>query len=416
MMEHFELYESTSRLIPMAPGEAEALRRLGRELAGTTNWYGSTSEDPSERSVIACEAAQSGEWRVEVANCVGVIVVGRLHLSVLPKIPLDHFIYILRAADPTFRTVVEDESTVSGSADLWELVAHWYIKALEALLRKGLLSNYSSTVDEVTAVQGRPLPLETANLFYRGVVGAVCEFESFDEDNAWNRTLLAAVREVEASPLLDPSMRQRARRLAARFDRVGPLRASDTRAVLERRERYYRDAFHLARDILGRVGRFLTPGAVRAWSFLIRTPELVESGVRALIGSLLTNHEVSKKGVMLSPTRMTINPDLVFDGGAVVGDVKYKLTHAEWSRSDLYQAVAFATAYRARAALVVGFGVDPLRRLPSVTFGDLPVFHLPWDVSGLVSPPEAAIRLTTEVETILERSAQVPSVGSLSRI
>jgi hypothetical protein len=38
-------------------------------------------------------------------------------------------------------------------------------------------------------------------------------------------------------------------------------------------------------------------------------------------------------------------PDLVFDGGLAVGDVKYKDIDPERNRSDLYQVVAFAAGY-----------------------------------------------------------------------
>ena len=56
---------------------------------------------------------------------------------------------------------------------------------------------------------------------------------------------------------------------------------------------------------------------------------------------------------------MTLNPDLVFEAGLVTGDVKYKLP-TEWDRGDLYQAVVFATGFRARQAALIHFGLGQI--------------------------------------------------------
>jgi hypothetical protein len=78
---------------------------------------------------------------------------------------------------------------------------------------------------------------------------------------------------------------------------------------------------------------------------------------------------VGKSGITLTPTDLTLNPDLVFDGGEVVGDVKYKLE----------------TSGR-----------------PEVPVGDVGVQHFAWDSDPDVNPGEAAALLSHAVETWLD--------------
>jgi 5-methylcytosine-specific restriction endonuclease McrBC regulatory subunit McrC len=79
---------------------------------------------------------------------------------------------------------------------------------------------------------------------------------------------------------------------------------------------------------------------------------MVELGLRRTLDRRLSPQwPVKKVGLTLSPSHLTLNPDLVFDDGRQVGDVRYKLSKGEWRRTDLYQVVAFATGFRSNAAL-----------------------------------------------------------------
>jgi hypothetical protein len=64
--------------------------------------------------------------------------------------------------------------------------------------------------------------------------------------------------------------------------------------------------------------------------------------------------DVKKSGLPLRPSKLTLNPDLIF-GRIAVGDVKYSLLKSDWNRPHLYQAVAFATGYRVSHAGLFGF-------------------------------------------------------------
>ena len=127
----------------------------------------------------------------------------------------------------------------------------------------------------------------------------------------------------------------------------------------------------LARNVLANARRTLTQGEEEVWTFLIRTPELVEAGVRNELRLRLSSSVDVRKGTIpLGGGTMTVAPDLVFGSIDAIGDVKYKLATARWLRSDLCEVVAFATAARTARACVVGFRHTTDPHPPVVAFGD----------------------------------------------
>lgn len=70
----------------------------------------------------------------------------------------------------------------------------------------------------------------------------------------------------------------------------------------------------------------------------------------------LTNPSVAFRDASQTlPSNVSFTPDLVIDGGDVVADVKYSLLGSDWSRSHLYQIIAFAKAFGASKGIVLGF-------------------------------------------------------------
>ena len=119
---------------------------------------------------------------------------------------------------------------------------------------------------------------------------------------------------------------------------------------------------------------------------------MVEEGIRNILAERLPGVLVTKEARTASGSKMTFNPDLVFNHGALVGDVKYKLAGGDWSRGDLYQAIAFAEAFRTRRACVVQFGRSDQAELPEVEVGLKRISPLRWLVDAL-SPELAAAGL-----------------------
>ncbi len=291
-----------------------------------------------------------------------------------------------------------------------DLVVRWYLNATERLLRGDLIRDYRETRDDLEAIRGRVDAMGTAQLFYSGRLAATCDFDVFDVDTPLNRVLKGAARAIVRSPSLALATRRRAERIVVRMDDVGSLLLDDMDVSVDRRSASYRDPLLLARHILRADGRALASGDVSARAFLIRTPELVEEGIRTiLVQGMADLCAVTKRGRQLVGSTLTINPDLRFDARAT-GDVKYKTNWPAWSRSDLYQAVAFAVGFSCHRALVISFCDDARGDLASVQFGDVVVDHLQWRASSQRSAAEAESRLVSDARAWWMRIAEEAAI------
>jgi 5-methylcytosine-specific restriction endonuclease McrBC regulatory subunit McrC len=271
------------------------------------------------------------------------------------------------------------------------------------VIRRDLIRDYREETAQLSAVRGRVVPLATARTFYRGSLKPTCVYEEFDNDNSLNRVLKAAAASVARSRLLETGLRRRAVVALAQMADVSDLRVGDLEVSPDLRTAYYRDAWKLACQVLAGQGIEMLSGETLAWTFLIRTPDLLEEGIRNLLQEALhPTWHLEKKGRQLIGAPITLNPDLVFEHGRLVGDVKYKLLSA-WHQSDLYQAIAFATGYRASGALVISFLTDAQQtELPELIVGDLPVTSAAWMASTEVTPQQARGTLVEQVERWLE--------------
>jgi 5-methylcytosine-specific restriction enzyme subunit McrC len=267
------------------------------------------------------------------------------------------------------------------AAALWELVARWFVRSTTTVLRRDLSRDYHGIDDVLHSVRGRVHGVPTARAYYAGRIELHCSFDDFAIDTPLNRLLRAAAREVSRSTLLTPDIRKDAARLLARFEDVGELREPDFSAAVDRRTWYYRDAVVLARHILRCVGRTFEAGAQSAWSFLIRTPELVEAGIRQILSDNLGGIAIRKLSAPILGATFGAHPDIVFGPGWAVGDVKYKLNDGSWNRPDLYEVVAFASAFRCQQAALLCFAKGPLVFDP-VGVGEINVAQVAWNCSA----------------------------------
>jgi 5-methylcytosine-specific restriction endonuclease McrBC regulatory subunit McrC len=344
-------------------------------LASDRTWLG---EQPSaDRTVVRCTRSVGGQWTVRVQDAVGVISVGELQIVVRPKIPSAHLLHLFAKALQVPRLDDQPASTEQAAA-LWELVARWFVRSTMGVLRRNLSRDYHGVDDVLQSVRGRVQHIPTARAYYTGRVELHCSFDDFVIDTPLNRLLRAAAREVSRSTLLTPEVRKEAARLLARFEDVGELRRDDLSATVDRRTWYYRDAIVLARHILRHVGRTFAVGAHTAWSFLIRTPELVEAGIRQILSDSLNGVLIRKFSAPIVGATFGALPDIVFGSGWAVGDVKYKVNDGSWNRPDLYEVVAFASAFRCKNAALICFAERQLA-IEQVGVGDISVAQIAWN-------------------------------------
>ncbi len=400
--------ESTWTKLDITERQAESLRAAGKKLASLTRWWGAIDDDepPADRTVIRCERSGPDSYRVKVSDAVGVVSVGDLNLLVRPKMSEDHFLYLLEASGE-FPRIADQPAQIAAGRSLWELVARWYVNVLERLLRSDLRRDYRPQQDPLNYVRGRIHPLPTARSVLVGRIEVYCEYEEFDTDTALNRMLLAAARTVVIGHGLNDDLRRRARKLTLRMDGISALQPGDMHATVDRVTGHYSDSITLARSILRNQHRTLAVGAEAAWTFLIRTPEAVERGLVVRLNEQLSPiHNLRARKLLVAPG-ITVNPDIVIDNSRAVADVKYKLTSPQWRRSDLYQVVAFAEAFRATDAAIIDFA-STQNAAAVVKFGDITVRNLTWPTQPGVTPEQGAARLAAQVlDWLAEPTGQI---------
>jgi 5-methylcytosine-specific restriction enzyme subunit McrC len=115
------------------------------------------------------------------------------------------------------------------------------------------------------------------------------------------------------------------------------------------------------------------------------------------------------KGRQLPGSTLTFNPDLVFDGGQAIGDVKYKLSRGGWDRADLYEIIAFAEAYRASQGLILRFRQPGVPALADLTVGAKTVHEVAWMADASVDPVDAANGVADDVAHWLGEGFQLLS-------
>ena len=170
---------------------------------------------------------------------------------------------------------------------------------------------------------------------------------------------------------------------------------------------HYRDAHLLARQLLTAQLRTPTHGDTLAWSFLLRTPELIEAGIRdTLAQALAPGRVVRKVGKQIRGTRLHLRPDVVIDYGVAVADIKYKLHDGTWHRPDLYQVTTFAAGYRTLYGALICFDDRPeFSPAPPLVIGSIQLSVLCWRYTPGWDPGIAAADLVEQARGWLASSA-----------
>lgn len=414
------LQESNRKLIELSEEDALALINLGRELVSQKrNFVGlEQSEDgiPEERSVIRCvKEAGRDLWSVTVYDAVGAISVPGIELLILPKIPLNHFVHLVSNSSYEFR-LHNNEIALESQDSFLDLIASWYLSSLEKAVKSGLKAEYILTEEDRSTISGRVMVRESLSNWHLGRLQMRCKTENLELDSPANRTLLYATKLIISSPIISHSVRNRARRLAERMNGVGHFGFADLNYEVRDMWRIYHSALKLARQLILGCGRSISFGSSSSYSFLIRTPEIIEDSLREILGRRAAELIRVKPGpvtLRLNPSYLSFTPDVVIDlklnrpgqsakfifrNLIVTGDVKYQLNQGEWNRAHLYQAITFASAFNAVGGLVLGFGNQLPPNQQVLEIGGKTFSQINWPISDDYSPGMSEDFLVSKVE------------------
>lgn len=398
MPETRKLVESRTEFLSLDEDQLRELNRLSKDLAGSSSWWGEADfESDKERGVIKIEPRGNSEYSVTVLDAVGAIGLPGLTLIVEPKIPIQHFSYIAEwAFYSTPRTDSAPTSLESG-LNFTDLVASWFLGQMEILLRRGLLSDYRSITKTIPTARGRILALKTTGRWLKGDPRVDCQFDTFDTNTAINRVLKAALLNISYSNSMSLGNKKRSSFCLRYMHEVEAIHASDLKVQTNRESKPFELALYFARQILSSTGRELAAGQLDSQSFLFKTPDLIENGIRAILASALAPMHIEKKGRVLKPSTVSVNPDLEIGPPPFTGDVKYKYSTNYWNRTDLAQSVFFATAYESPKALVISFTPDEKSNLPFLNVGKVGVTSATWNASFESTPENSAKSLIDQV-------------------
>lgn len=423
MLDLVYITESVSSEIVLTPEQFAVLESLGRSLASSGTWWGEkpsavTDSDAEEESkekhsssVFQLTPSQDGIYKVKALNVVGVVGLPGLELVIQPKIPMAHFTHIAQRAFGEFREA-DTPAQIAGGSSFWPVIASWCVSAIESLLRRDLLRDYNERIDELRAVRGSVLVLPTSRALLAGRLRVTCIFDEFERDTPPNRVLLKALRTISSDPGLSKDLRRRAQRSAARFEDVGEYRNSDLSVAslpLERRALLYRQPLHLASTIIRSTAIAVMGGDIPGKTFVIPTPAIIETGIRQILKKALqvpVTKERFAAPYLDSPTgKENFNPDLVIGGNRIVGDIKYRVaSNAEWSRPELNQVLAFATASSAEQGIVVGFTLQTEHVAPAINVGTspkIPVHAINWNANHDIHPADSEANLCNALKKLL---------------
>jgi 5-methylcytosine-specific restriction endonuclease McrBC regulatory subunit McrC len=408
---NYTVVESVPATIRLTAEQATKLKLLGKKLASKKGWWGSDLEEEFERSVIACVHVHDDDWRITVNNAVGLVAIGDLQITVSPKIPLEHFLYLISKGE-RFPRIDELKALASSSNSLIDIIALWFLTAAEKLLRGELAKGYSEITDTLDAVRGRILPIETARAFYGGRRKVACQFEDFNVDMPINRVVRAAAELIASQSSFSIAIRRRAKAICSRMEGVGKCQHEDLRYQIDRLTNHYRDVLIFAKYLLSHLGVTIAAGLKDAWTFLIRTPELIEAGIREIIKQEFQGIlNVRKPRLQIGGPSTTLNPDFLIGNGIAVGDIKYKIGNSQWVRSDLYQITTFATAFRSELGIVIGFVVDNSTNPTPLNIADISLRHFSWDARETRDPVQSAHELASSVREWINESNPITVLG-----
>jgi 5-methylcytosine-specific restriction enzyme subunit McrC len=309
---------------------------------------------------------KSGQLQVRSFSWVGVIRLHACTINIRPKYAGNELgvLKMLEYAGGyrALHDIGSNRSLPPQGADLLDLLCHLLSVEATALLRDGLIHDYTTEEEALTILRGSLRFREQATRRFGQLDALECRFDDFHADVIENRLvrtgLLAARRFCS-----NRDVRRRLQRLEhalADLCEPGPTDAGyyRQRLVYGRRNERYRRAHEYALLLLDRLGidDLYATSTVESFSFLIDMNAVFESLMAAVLDEAFRHtpwHVTSQHRIRtaiidrVSGRRYsTIIPDLVLSAAhtQIPFDCKYKLygTTRKLAPSDIYQAFLYA--------------------------------------------------------------------------
>jgi 5-methylcytosine-specific restriction enzyme subunit McrC len=304
---------------------------------------------------------------VSVGPHVGTVNLTSIRLVILPKLRLDNLMRMVAYAFDLSDLLITETRTTYESADhgLIDLLGISLLRAVERIVRGGLLSTYQSRNEDLSTPRGRLDLRHIATHPRRATLR--CTYDDLTVDHELNQVLAAGLR-LAASVMESRDLRLDLARAADRFFgdlERRPLSGDWLEAMLsglDRRSSHYRTALTLVALIHhgARLGQHIEAGSMPLSSFMLNMNMVFER----FLGRYLSDHSPDDVRIGIQDVRSdvftylengggwnqpTIRPDFVFRRRkqvVAVADAKYKNRHENPpSSAELYQLTTYGLAY-----------------------------------------------------------------------
>jgi 5-methylcytosine-specific restriction enzyme subunit McrC len=305
--------------------------------------------------VMTATPLGAGRWDLRACQKVGVVRIGEVMLWVKPKLTVARLLWLLGWAR---RAVFEAPGPVSleASDDLVPALAEAFCAQAERALQQGLLQGYREVEGSEAVLRGRLRTGDQLRHRFGLAVPLLIRYDDFLADIAENQILKAATSHLLVLDGVGMKVRARLRRVRGLLADVSDIPSRSLRPVWRptRLNPRYHDALALAELVLSGGSLEQEPGQLRIDGFLVDLSKIFETFVAETLGSSLEglNGRCRAQDLYTLDEQATIDirPDLVWRIGGhpvAVIDAKYKAEKPSgFPQADLYQALAYATAYQ----------------------------------------------------------------------
>lgn len=293
-------------------------------------------------------SAVLGTFDLQVGHRIGTIGFGDLRITIAPKLPSSRVMWMLMVGG--LKLNWRDEGVALDTSDIVEVLAQLFIRELDAVLRRGLVSGYHHVEQTDVVLRGRLRIDDQFGRHYGMLYPLEIEYQEYDRDIAENQILLSALLVlVETLQASGSQFAPRLARVVPGFVGITPIVAESSLPIVHvtRLNEHYSNALALADLILRGCGLSEAAGEQPGKGILFPMWSVFERFVARILAQELTTESVSAQYstplVIESRESFLIRPDIVISEGGVcrlVIDTKFK--SATPTSGDLYQMCAYA--------------------------------------------------------------------------
>lgn len=165
------------------------------------------------------------------------------------KVPIRNLFYLLSYANE-MPEIVDSLNEVEDDVITFDFLAEQFHREVEMIMRRGLVRNYVSEVEETSSIGGRLMLTESLPYIMRRIPVVVCEKDEYAANVLLNQIMKATLESIHGNRLVKENIRMKSYRLWEQLPTVSSIqlqRRSFYEVNLHRHNMYYKRMIHLAR-------------------------------------------------------------------------------------------------------------------------------------------------------------------------